>query len=1237
MVMTTEGTFDVMACPLTGTHLIEASAGTGKTWTLCALYVRLLLERGLRVDQLLVVTFTHAATAELRVRIRERLLQLQQALCGQWSKTDTFTQAWLAWLECQSPAQRQHVAAQLDVALSSFDDAAIHTIHGFCRRALMDRPLSSQQPWQQELRQDDTELLTEAAYATWRELTAALPANGLLAAELMRMGDSPHKWVALLRDQQPRILARHLWPETSACGSQDDAGAAHLAQEALTTAHQRLAALWASDSASLFSGLESLREAGHFKGNIVKPHTLGEIKRQWEALLSAPATASFGAKPDRVKAWSLLSSAGLRNALKKSAQALVPDHAVWTTVDDWLSARSQAQHHARLMRLDLLRRFVQRGLQRLPTLKRAQRVQSFDDLLTSLFRQLQAPDGDALRDALRQRYPAALVDEFQDTDPLQWSSLSTLFNHPSGSLFLLGDPKQAIYSFRNADLHTYLQARRSAAATHTLRDNQRSDASLIEALNGLFAQRDDTFVLPGLTCPPARLGLRPRESFDDDAQPGAGLHLWWLSPTDNPQEVPTRAQAMDVAARATAADIAALLQRASEGAVRIGHRPLRASEVAVLVRTHQEGSRIRAALAQRGVAAVELSRTSVFHTPDALHLSLLLRCVAQPRSWPRALALLGSPWMGQSAAQIDHTRLDSAAAQDWAVKLQTYEEMWRRYGVAYLLRRFIEAEGVAARLLSQPDGSRRMTNVLHLLELCHIAQQQHRTPEALLKWLDTQRQDTAGGEELQQRLESDQHLVQIITIHKAKGLEFPVVYCPFLWVPSSAPASGLTGYHYHDESGALCIDFRSSGDPGFDEALIKQRVRQEQRAEQMRLIYVALTRAQHRLVVVTGLYRASHAATGVAPASTQTPLHQLVAGHLHAQPDAQADAQAKGPHHVESAWRAWAHQYASCVSWRALAAPEVGHAGRWSAPAHAQAVQARTAPTVGAAWRMSSYSAWIRDGWVADTDADHDLLVEPVLPDPTPQEVSPDDILHFPQGPQAGQQLHGLLENADLTAPETWSEVIKAQGLAQQPGVMSLLWDLSQTALPVGTRTPLTLGQLPARARRCEMEFMLPSHGIQAHQVAQCLHACGHPSPGLSFASLQGYLRGFIDMVFEHEGRYFVLDWKSNHLGWGAARYRRVSVEQAMQCEGYHLQALIYSVAVHRLLKRRIAGYQPELHWGGVVYLFIRGVRPSWKDDHGHPTGVYFERPDPAVLDQLSAYLDGSRHAAVTPHLQVQP
>ena len=1239
--MSSDEQLDVMACPLTGTHLIEASAGTGKTWTLCALYVRLLLERGLRVEQLLVVTFTQAATAELRVRIRSRLLQLRQVFNGDHTESDSFIRAWMQRLDAQPAPVRQQAIARLELALASFDEAAIHTIHGFCRRALMDRPLASQQPWQQELQQDDTPLLTEVAYTVWRELTAPLPAGGLLASELMRHGDSPEQWMRLLKDQQPRLLALQIWPEALP-NSQDPATAQ--VYQWLQASHQELKALWSQRGAQLLALLESVREAGHFKGNIVKPHTLAAVKRAWDVVVSAPAEFAFSAKASDIKACSLLSTQGLQSALKKQAQAQIPHDPLLQAVDAWLEATTRAQHLARLLRLGLMQRFVEEGLTRLPALKRQRRVQSFDDLLTSLYLQLRGPSGHSLRDALRQRYPAALIDEFQDTDPLQWSSLSTLFDHAAGSLFLLGDPKQAIYSFRNADLHTYLSARSRVSHTHTLRDNQRADSSLIEALNALFAQRPDTFILPGLTCPAAHLGQRARESFCDEGQGATGLHLWWLAPTHDPQLIPTRVQAQQAASEATAADIAALLQRAALGQVRVGQRALHASEVAVLVRTHQEGSQVRAALAARGIAAVELSRMSVFHTPDALHLSVLLRCVAQPRSWPRALSLLGTPWMGLSAAQVLRARHDPVMAQDWAYRLQKYEELWRRFGVAYLLRRFIESEGVAARLLSQPDGQRRLTNVLHLLELCHEAQQHHRTPEALLKWLEDQRQDHATREELQQRLESDQHLVQIVTIHKSKGLEYPVVYCPFLWMPTSAQRSGITGHHYHNEHGQQCIDFRSAADEGFDENDVKHRVQEELRAEQMRLIYVALTRAQHRCVVVTGLYRTSHTSKNIASASTEAVLHHLVAGSggHHVGPTA--------PHPIESAWQSWARHNASHVTWQPLPQPGQAHPLTVTASQVPTVLQAQPAPHIPAPWRMSSYSAWVRDGWAVDTDADHDLLVPPatdtlsnndaiVAPSVSaqslnsPQNVAPEDILHFPQGPQAGEWLHGLLEEADLSAPHTWGELIRTQGLSQQPGVMQLLHDLSHTPLPVGARTPLLLGQLASRQRRCEMEFMLPSQGIQAHQVAQCLSAMGHPAAGLTFATLQGYLRGFIDMVFEHEGRYFVLDWKSNHLGWSAAHYARPNLEQAMQREGYHLQALIYSVAVHRLLQRRLEHYEPNTHWGGVVYLFIRGVRPSWHDTQGQATGVYFERPDPQVLNQLSTYLGGLSDT----HLMRQP
>ncbi len=1287
--------FDVFQCPLDGIRLIEASAGTGKTWNICGLYLRLLLERELTVEALLVVTFTKAATAELSSRIRARIGEMLQVLEGAAPGADPFvTQLIKATLA--RGIDHEQMQRRLQLALQTFDEAAIFTIHGFCQRALADTPFAAGLPYELELVEDDSALRLEVVHDFWRREVAGGELSPLLADYLLQCGDSPAAWADILQRHMGRPCARPLWDEVDT-----DAGALSDAELCLTQAYGAARAL----AGTLAQAVERVNDAlGGLNANSYKPKSVETAAQQWADWLGAAnAVHSLPAGNDNKLA--LLGSATLEKrstaAGRKSGSA-PPRHAFFDAAEALLQARAAVDAVLGGARLCLLRQCIETCVATLRQRKREQRQISFDDILWNAHQALHSGAQPWLAAALHARYPVALIDEFQDTDPLQFGIFDRIYRAEGrhGSLFLVGDPKQAIYSFRSADLFTYLSARDRTDARYTLRHNQRSAPALIDACNTLFSANPAVFMMDGLDYVCVDKGSRPRPPFVDDSAGGAGLaplQLWRI-PSDSAQAVAdeaakegpdgaadeaaegaadqggsrlARAQALHRAAHASAAEIARLLAAGGAGTVRIGEQPLRPADIAVLVRSHRQGARMRRALAVFGVGSVELSQTSVFQTEDAEQLQRVLLAIAEPLRERRVKAALATVAMGRDAAALARLVDDEAAVLATLDAFVRWRELWLTRGFGVMLRQWMSDEGVAVRLLARADGERRLTNLMHLAELLQQAAGAA-SPELLLRTLATRRREGSSGEATQLRLESDRNLVQIITVHRAKGLEYGIVFCPFLFDGHVRSSSEGAMSPWHDEDGELVLDYRA-GATSMDE--VKARLRRERQAEDLRLIYVALTRAVQRCYVVVGSYARLSFGRPSYSESGRSLLNWMVAG---AGMDADAWASYKPtPAGIDAHWRALvaASARGGPPSMALLDLPS-GEGSALAAPhTEGQRPRAQRAPQPPAGWRIGSFSALIFGATHEHGAQDHDAhalggaaqaapdalaLSAPVVAPEAAIVFTPaaDDILRFPRGPSAGDCIHALFEAIDFTDPGTWDSAIasalaahpQALPAAPKPGeapmatslaamLRSLLDAVLNTALlpaagahadhaAAGRAGELRLNTVAPARCLVELGFHLPAPRLTAPALNAWLAAQGYVVPRLAFKDLDGYLKGYIDLIFEHDGRFWVLDWKSNHLGAQPQDYAPARLEAAMQTHGYHLQHLLYSVALHRHLGRSLAGYDYEKHFGGVLYLFVRGVRPHWQIN-GVPCGVFHQRCPAAVLASLDALLAGVATAQV--------
>ena len=1218
--MKTVQPLDVFQVPLAGMQLVEASAGTGKTWNLCGLYLRLLLEQRCSVQQVLVVTFTKAATAELRERIRSRIAETLAHLgSGAAIGGDPFVPTLLESLLSRG-FDAADMRLRLNEALLAFDEAAIFTIHGFCQRALADTPFSTRLPMQVELLEDDGALRAEVVHDFWRRRVADRAIDPLLAAALVQKKDTPQSFDALLKRRLAKPLAQLVWPAgIDATPGLDDSVAAQ--------ALQRVRTLWLNDREGIVQVLR--RGLSQLNATTYKAEAIEAAALEWDEWVRAGAPGGLltmaGKRAD------LFGRARLEARTKKTCTT--PRHEFFDAAQDLLDALSALKESLRLHRLRLIRDLLDEGTQALREAKRRRRVTAFDDMLFNLHQRLQGDGGAALAASLRARFPAALIDEFQDTDPLQFGTFERLYGGSDSTLFLLGDPKQAIYSFRNADLHTYLQAKQATRTEYTLLDNQRSSAPLLAGINALFSVHPAAFMQAGLDFLPALPGSKPRPEFSDCSAPRAALQLWRLPARGQRGEPLLGPEALRAAVQATAAEIARLLAAARRGEVQHAGRPLAAGDIAVLVRTHRQGALVRQALAALDIGCVELSQASVFDSAEAQDLERVLAAIAEPVRERLLRAALASLLMGRSAGDILALADDDAQLLPLVERFAGYRETWLQHGVATLLRRWMTEEQVAARLLARNDGPRRLTNLLHLAELLHQASGEHAAPEALLQWLAQQRQQRRQDDAAQLRLESDQDLVQIVTVHKSKGLEYPVVFCPLLWQENKRPAGGIDGIELHDAEGRGVIDFRDDTDPGFDSDTAKAALRLEADAETLRLIYVALTRAVQRFYLVVGCPARRYGRSYSRKEGSANLLNWLVAGRVDGAATwrgAPADADA-----VLAAWERLASEHA----------PQVGLAELPAGPGVAlpppdaamQALAALPAPTVAAPWRIGSYSSLVHGAAHDAAAIDHDQRSDTAEAETgSEQPAGANDILDFPRGPVAGECLHTLFEQADFSAPTSWAAAATAAlhkhraGLPAdtEPGrhtrmLQRLLADVTEVPLALGTPTPLRLATLAPERRIVEMEFHLPSRQLTANALNAWLADAGLAVPALAFGSLRGFLKGFIDLVFEHEGRWFVLDWKSNHLGRTARDYGQPAMQTAMHAHGYTLQALLYCVALDRLLRLRLPDYDPAQHLGGAVYLFVRGLRPGWRDAGGAPCGLWLQRPPATRVRQLSDLLAG--------------
>jgi exodeoxyribonuclease V beta subunit len=1112
--------FDITGPLPDGVTVLEASAGTGKTYAIAALAARYVAE-GIPLERILLVTFTRMATGELRERVRDRLGSvahgLAQARAGLAATDDRVVEL----LASGSPEVVGLRRARLTRALAEFDAATIATIHGFCQEVLGGLGIAADLEPGASLAEDVSDLVTEVVddfYVRRFHREAAPPLRRSEALEIVRFA---------IEHPSARIVAAS-----------------------------------------------------------------GEI-------------------------------AEMRQRLAVRARAELDER------------------------------------------KRRAGVVTYDDLLAILDDALRGADGPAIAAKLRAAYEVVLVDEFQDTDPVQWSIMRHAFGGPGRTLVLIADPKQAIYAFRGADVHAYLEAAQDAVAQATLTTNWRSDQGLIDAYDALFGDAKlgaEGIVYRRVHAAPANRTPRLRGAPHDAplrirmvARESVELTNYGYARKDSTREHIAKDLASDLVELLSSG---AELETRSDDGLTLGYGRLCPGHVAVLVRTNHGASLVRSALEASGVPAVINGAGSVFATDTAREWLRLLEAIERPASISRAHSAALTDFIGWPPE-----RIASAGEAAWGEvhrRLHEWARVLRSGGVASLVQTITLMEGLTERMLQRLDGERRLTDLRHIGQLLHSARlAEGLGTTALTAWLRrriVEAEADTSDEERSRRLESDSEAVQVLTIHRSKGLEFPIVYVPFLWEATSIKDRQPVSFHDPAASNERVLDVALDG-PEF------QRHRQlaiaEERGEDLRIAYVALTRARHQAVIWwAGSWD-----------SRDSPLGRLLFFR-----DADGNVASSGrftpdDDTARTRFQSLAEQAPGLISVErsTLGLPATWQPGLSTQDELNAAIFCRA---LDRRWRRTSYTditSESHDPLVASEPEDAAVTDEPDAeelppvggaPASPPAITIPSPLATLPVGLEVGTFVHRMLELTEFNAADIDADLAGrcealAVGRSVEIGDPAMLCDGIRAAI----ETPLgpvlggrSLRDIGRADRLDELVFELPLAGgehpdgwLSLQTIAKVLRESIEPGDPLAgYAdrlaepalrqSFRGYLTGTLDLVVRITGadgtRFAVLDYKTNWLAgpeellttW---HYRPDALRAEMYRRHYALQALLYTVALHRYLRWRVPGYSCDRQLAGFAYLFVRGMTgPATPVLDGTPYGVFAWQPPTGLVQALSDALD---------------
>ena len=1170
--------FNVETCTLDGVNLIEASAGTGKTHNISKLFIRLLVEKKLLIENILVVTFTEAATEELRTRIRNELKDTIKSLNPENKETHEI----------------------LEYAINNFDESSIFTIHGFCRKVLQENAFESSNLFDTELITDQNILLKDIIDDFWRIFTSN--ESGIFIEYIYKSGINSDTFFNLIRTNIARPFLSII-PEIKYLPVKEP-------ETDYIDIFMEVKNIW-KDSAYKISNL--LNSAG-----LNKTKYSDKIKNELFKNLTIFFESANNIHIKLFNKFEKLTSDYIGESTKKGYDC--PSHIFFDKCAELLSANKKLQDLYNNNLLYFKRQVFDYVKTRLDLRKKKQNIQFFDDLLTNVYSAV--CKGKFLINSINKIYKAALIDEFQDTDPLQYFIFKKIFNN--SILFFIGDPKQAIYSFRGADIYAYLEALKTSANIYTLEKNWRSEKNLVNAVNTLFSNRENPFLMETIkfitvkSAPDINI-----EQLTYKGESASSLNIAVLSNTD--EKSITKEQAVNDSIKFIVNQIKHLL---TDKDIKLGQRNIVPEDIAVLVRTNMHAIKVQKELNKSGIPGVLYSTENLLESDEAVQLNRILAAIADPINEKKIIAALTTDFYANTWDEMFQLIDDPKILEKKFEDFHKLNVLWSSNSFIKMITFWMSQNFIRSKLLRFNNGERRLTNLLHLIEVLHNAIVKNQLCiDGIVEWLSSAILEPEKHMEHQIRLETDEHAVKLVTIHKAKGLQYPIVFCPFLWY---ARSSRNYEFIFHDKSGKLYLDLGSEQIDS-NEKIFKM----EELSESIRLTYVALTRARNSCYIITGKIKGTE----------NSGLSYLLfpsGKNIWSELDTM-----KYPDIIKNIKNL---EEKSDNTIKYLRQEEHPYTIYNQESTQEEKLKLRTAEIIKTHnYRITSFSSLThvshnkyetRLEYSFGIDYDNNSIKYNME-----DKVSDYMSIHtFPKGAKTGLLVHSIFEEIDFNknTEEQKKELIKQRlinsGYDENwlPAVFSMTETVLNTALG---KDQIRLSSITKDNIIKEMEFLFPLKRVNKQDFLNCFKEISNINKvflkssysniensgsflsrisELSFNPLEGYVKGFIDLVLKYNNKYYIVDWKTNYLGETTDDYNIKNMSNAILEEYYFLQYYLYALALDKYLSVNLKDYSYKSNFGGIYYLFVRGINSS------NSNGVFFDLPDEEIMQKLDKLLIGS-------------
>lgn len=1169
--------FNLFEAPISGISLVEAGAGTGKTYTIASLYIRIILEKGLMPSRILVLTYTEAATSELKSRLRARIKDCISVLSGKDSK-DPFLQS----IKSRYDSGKVEI---LKKALYQFDEASISTIHGFCQKLLKEESLVFGVSANFEILADEKIVLQDIVDSYWREFLIASESefSKALIHFITYLGYSPDKLFERVR----LLIGKPYVKSVPIIGSKDTFETIY---DSLVKYFNVLCSTFRKEEEQILEILNGEVLNGSKYKN--RDRYFREVK-QWITVANLPIIP-----PERLYLFS-----SFMNGEGKKKASVVPFLETHKASDNFLDI------YEKLNKLEAFWLEEASGQieKRYKEQKKEHDLLTYSDLLTVVEEGISKSDKGILK-KLRTAFPVALIDEFQDTDPIQYSIFKQIYTSESGAtLFMIGDPKQAIYSFRGADIFTYLKAKGDAFPDqrYSLSSNYRSSKSMIKAVNEFFQVSPSPFFIDGLHFSEAQFpdikATGAAQLFEEDTSvpPLQFIHLHLNN--ESAEEVRT------TISKSVSNEIAHLLTNS----FLIEDRKVEQEDIAVLVRTHFQAKEIQESLREKGIKSIIKSKESVFKSQESDELFLILSAIIDPGFEDGVRAALATEALGFHSTQILELLSNEQAWSNVIVQFLELNRLWKERGFSRMSDKLGNNFSIEFNFGELLDSERRITNWNHLLELLgSYERDQQLRPQVLWNYFRAKKEDeNSGSDEELIRLENDEKLVQIVTMHSSKGLEYPIVICPYLWEGIDTDNDPL--FFFHDLNGDSFVDIGTEDTTRNEN---KGFQLQELLSERIRLTYVALTRSESACFV----YLVEGKNFELSPIASLIQGREILKERL-------SDKLLLDTRKYKSI-------HSGSVEWIVESIRKHSESSNWifrdtiSDQFFLEQLdlennqQFKVEPfyrnSISSVRRITSFSSLTSSKSTHALDGREGYDYDQILSSTQQEDINEVTIFSLPKGAKTGTLLHELFEQVVISKMENLDSVIteklKSHGFDEK--WKPVLEKLVRDTLDHFLLEKIQLNKLAPQQCLIEMEFHFPVSNISPNKILKIIREndSTNESPSIS-----GFMKGFIDLIFEEEGKYYILDYKSNFLGNFFQDYSQNHIKDEILHSSYDMQYHIYGVALHRMLKATLKEYKYEDHFGGVVYLFLRGIDTTQKG-----SGVYFHKPNKTSIEELDSYFE---------------